>query len=117
MVVELWCDALLLEAKVLVAWESVHWSPDLWVAVDVDVETTESDQGAASQPQITIDSETGHLSFVDSVLDVTVWVVVKGQTQELGESVLSIATVELELVLSLSGESKSPRGVGEEHLF
>ena len=37
MVVELWCDTLLLEAEVLVAWESVHWSPDLWVAVDVDL--------------------------------------------------------------------------------
>ena len=102
MVVELWCDTLFFQGKVLVAWESVHWGPDFWVSEDVDVKTTQAESHAANQPQITVQPQSSDLSFVDSVLDVSVLVLVKSETKGLSKRILSVTTIEFQFILSLN---------------
>ena len=94
----------------------MHWSPDIWVSEDVEVKTAQTEGHAADQPQVTVQFQTGHLSFVDSVLDVTVLVVVEGESQSFGENVLSITTVEFQLVLSGDRRSKGSRSDRSEHV-
>lgn len=115
MVVELWCDSLFFQTLVLVTWKSVHWSPDIWVSKDVDVKTAQTEGHAANQPQVTVQPQAGHLGLVDTVLDVTILVVVEGESQSFSKNVLSIAAVEFQLVLSSDRRSKSSRSGRSEH--
>jgi hypothetical protein len=114
-VVEFWCDTHFFQRKILVTWESVHWGPDFWVSEDVDVKTGETNGNATEQPQIAIQSQSGDLGFVDSVFDVTIFVVVESEAESLGNNVLSITTVEFQFVLSLNGHSERSSGVRSEH--
>ena len=94
----------------------MHWSPDSWVSEDVEVKTTQTEGHASNQPQVTVQPQTGDLGLVDSVLDVTVLVVVEGESQSLGENVLSITTVEFKFVLSGDRGSKGSRSGRSEHV-
>ena len=118
----------------------MHWGPDFWVSVDVDlktlgkkhlknfislfhpfsffyrsVKTGDSNSHASKQPQIAIQFQSGDLGLVNSVFNVTILVLVESKSESLGKWILSITTPEFQFVLSLNGQSECSRGVRSEH--